>query len=170
VIERKDIEIAMPRRPSSVAVEPEQQRKLGVELFNYTWTLLEKEDRTQRDTDRMIDAAHASRFFWEEIGEPVHHARGEWQISRTYAVAGRAEPALYHAQRCLELCQRHGIGDFDLAYAFEALARAQAVAGDADSATDYAQQASGAAERIADGADRELLLSDLATLPQAAPR
>jgi DNA-binding transcriptional MerR regulator len=170
LIEGKDIDNAMPRRPTSISVEPEQRRKLGVELFNYTWTLLEKEDRAQRDTDRMIDAAHASRFFWEDIGEPVHHVRGEWQISRAYAVAGRAEPALYHAQRCLELCQEHGIDGFDLAYAFEALARAHAVGGDADTAAGYAEQASGAAEHVAQKADRDLVFSDLATLPQVAPR
>ena len=169
LIEGEDTEIAMPRRPTSVAIEPEQQRKLGVELFNYTWTLLEQENRTERETDRMIDAAHASRFFWEEVGEPVHHARGEWQISRAYATAGRAEPALYHAQRCLDLCQAHGIGDFDLAYAYEALARAHGVAGDADAAAGYTGQASQAAEHVAREADRGLLLSDLATLPQATP-
>jgi hypothetical protein len=170
LIEGKEIENAMPRRPTSVAVEPDQRRKLGVELFNYTWTLPEQEDRTQRETDRMIDAAHASRFFWEEIGEPVHHVRGEWQISRAYATAGRAEPALYHAQRCLELCQEHGIGGFDLAYAFEALARAHAVGGDAGTAADYAERGSEAAEHVVPKGDRELVLSDLATLPQAMPR
>jgi hypothetical protein len=168
LIEGEDIENAMPRRPTSVAVEAGQQRKLGVELFNYTWTLLETEDRTQHDTDRMIDAAHASRFFWEEVGEPVHHVRGEWQISRAYAVAGRAEPALYHAQRCLELCQENEIGGFDLAYAFEALARAHAVGDDADRAAGYAARASAAAEQVPEKTDRELVLSDLATLPPAA--
>jgi hypothetical protein len=151
-------------------MDPEQRRKLGVELFNYTWTLLEKEDRTERESDRMIDAAHASRFFWEEVGEPVNHARGEWQISRAYATAGRAEPALHHARRCVELCEQHEIGDFDLAYAYEALARAHDVAGNADGAAAYIEQASRAAERVDDRADRALLLSDLATLRQATSR
>jgi tetratricopeptide (TPR) repeat protein len=169
-VEGKDSEIAMPHRPTSVTIDPEQRRELGVELFNYTWTLLEKEDRTERESDRMIDAGHASRFFWEEVGEPVNHARGEWQISRAYAAAGRAEPALHHARRCLELCEEHEIGDFDLAYAYEALARALDLAGDADGAAGYTEEASQAAEHVADTADRELLLSDLATLRQATSR
>jgi hypothetical protein len=169
-IDGKDIEIAMPRRPTSVAIEPVQQPKLGAELFNYVWTLIEKEDRTERETDRMVDAAHASRFFWEKIGEPVQHVRGEWQISRAYATAGRGEPALYHARRCLGLCQAHGIGGFDLAYAYEALARAHDLAGDPDTARGYVEQASRAAEGITHKADRELLLGDLATLPRAAGR
>ena len=42
----------------------------------------------------MLHAAHASRFHWGEVGEPVNFARGEWQISRVYAVLGRPEPAI----------------------------------------------------------------------------
>lgn len=165
LVKGKDINSAMPARPSSVALEPETQRKLGIELFNYVWTLLEKEDRTEREDERMIDAAHASRFFWEDVGEPINHARGEWQIARAYATVGRAEPALYHACRCLELCEAHGIGDFDLAYAYEAMARAQALTGDTDAAARYREQAYHAAEQVTDDEDRELLLSDLSTLP-----
>jgi hypothetical protein len=154
----------MPARPTSGSLDPESQRKLGIELFNYVWTLLEKEDRTERESERMIDAAHASRFFWENVGEPANHARGEWQISRAYATAGRAEPALYHAQRCLELCETHGIADFDLAYAYEALARAHGLAGNADALTRFRDLAYEAAEQVAEDEDRELVISDLATL------
>jgi DNA-binding transcriptional MerR regulator len=166
LIEGKEIADVMPKRPTSVSLEPELQRKLAVDLFNYVWTLLEQPDRSERESDRMIDAAHASRFFWEEIGEPVHHARGEWQISRAYAVAERAEPALYHAGRCLEICEEHGIADFDLAYAYEALARAHAVAGETDAAGRYEKHAREAGERIAEQDDRDLLFSDLETLPR----
>lgn len=154
----------MAERPESVVMDPEVQRTLAADLFNYCWTLIEKEDRTPRETDRMIDAAHASRFFWEQIGEPVHHARGEWQISRAYAVAGRPDPALYHARKSLAICEANRIGDFDLAYAYEALARAYAVAGDGASASEWAAKARRAAEDIADPDDRELLLNDVADL------
>jgi hypothetical protein len=156
----------VPARPTSVPLEPALRRKLAVDLFNYTWTLLEKPARSERENDLMIDAAHASRFFWETVGEPVNHARGEWQISRVYAMVGRAEPALHHAQRCLEICERHGIADFDLAYAYEALARANAVAGQADAARRYEKQARGAAELVADDEDRAHVFSDLETLPR----
>jgi DNA-binding transcriptional MerR regulator len=164
LIDRKDIDIDMPTRPTSIALEPENQKQLGIDLFNYVWTLLEKDDRTERESERMIDAAHASRFFWEQVGEPANHARGEWQISRAYATVGRPEPALHHARRCLSICEEHGIGDFDLAYAFEALARACAAGGDANAADRYRRQAHQAAGQVADEEDRELLLNDLADL------
>jgi hypothetical protein len=39
------------------------------------------------------------------------------------------ESAPYHAKRYLEVCKGNSIGSFDLAYAYEAMARAYAVAG-----------------------------------------
>jgi tetratricopeptide (TPR) repeat protein len=143
------------------------EKLLAAQLFNQTWLLLEQEGRTTAGEDRMIHTAHASRYHWGQVTEatPAHLARGEWLISRVYAVLGRAEPALHHARRVLDLCQEHSIGDFDLAFAYEALARAHAVAGDTGRARDYTDQALAAAEDIADSEDRDLVLADLETIP-----
>lgn len=149
-------------RPQSDA---EEQRRLAADLFNLVWVLLETPDRTAEQDERMLHAAHASRFHWGEIGEPVNLARGDWQVSRVYAVLGRAEPALHHAQRCLDTCRSNGIEDFDLAFAYEALARASAIAGRSDDAATYAGLARRAGERIGEGEEREIFFSDLAGLP-----
>ena len=118
----------------------------------------------------MIDAAHASRFFWGQVGQPVNHARGEWQISRVYVTVGRTEPAMHHARLCLEICEQHGLGPFDLGYAFEALARSHAAAGDLQAAARYNRRAQDCAAQITDRDDRALLLGDLTGLPSAADR
>jgi len=94
----------------------------------------------------------------------VNFARGEWQVSRVYAVLGRAEPALHHARRCLALCGEHGIGGFDLAFAHEALARAHALAGDAAAARRELEQAREAGRAIAGQDDREWLEKNLETI------
>jgi hypothetical protein len=156
----------MPERPTvPTTLDPDLQRRTAAEAFNFTWTLLERADRTPREDDLMIHAAHAQRFHWEWVGDPVNHARGEWQVSRVYAVLGRSEPSLHHAGRCLAICQEHGIGDFDLAYAYEALARAHGVAGERNEARRWADLARTASDAIADADDREHVLDDLATLP-----
>jgi tetratricopeptide (TPR) repeat protein len=140
---------------------------LAAQLFNETWRLMEQEGRTRQDDDRMIHAAHASRYHWGQVPAvtPAHLARGEWLISRVYAVLGRPEPALYHARRVLDLCRENGIGDWDLAFAYEALARAHAIAGDAVKAREYSDQALAAAEDIDEDEERDLVLADLATIP-----
>jgi hypothetical protein len=137
-------------------------RQLGVDLFNEVWRLLEARD----DDDRMLHAAHASRYHWGEAPEckPENLARGEWQVARVYAVLGRGEAAVWHARRCLEHCEENGIGDWDLAYAYEALARAHAVAGH-DEASHWKTKARAAGDAIADPEDREHFDEDYATLP-----
>jgi hypothetical protein len=101
------------------------------------------------------------------VGTGVNLARGEWQISRVYVTLGRGEPALYHAGRCLAYCEanRDEIADWDIPYAYEALARAHLTAGNEDEAKRYAARARELAAQVADEHDREHLEEDLATLP-----
>jgi hypothetical protein len=142
----------------------EQRRLLASDLFNRVWELLEQSRRTREEDDEMLHGAHASRALWAGVGTAAHLARGEWQCSRVYAVLGRPEPALWHARRCLELCEQAPPGtlaDFDLPFAFEALARASAVAGDRQAALDWLERGADAAVRIADADDRELAATDL---------
>ena len=70
------------------------EKQLAKDLFNHVWTLLEKERRTTAEDDEMIHAAHASRYHWGKVGEPVNLARGEWQCSRVYAVLGRVDDVM----------------------------------------------------------------------------
>ncbi len=139
-----------------------EERQRGAALFNDVWTLLGSRD----DDDRMLHMAHASRFAWGEAPEcgPENLARGEWLCSRVYTVLGRAEPALWHAQRCLDHCRAAGIGDWDLAYAYEALARASSLAGDPERAASWRDQARAAGDAIVDPEDREQFERDFATL------
>jgi hypothetical protein len=141
-------------------------RQLGVDLFNDTWTLLEKENRTPDEDDEMVHAAHASAYHWlqAEGAGPANRARSDWQLSRVYAVLGRGEPALDYAQRCLDRCLENEIGDWDLAFAYEALARAHKVAGnDAEFERNLALAGDSGA-KISDAEDRELLDKNLAEL------
>ena len=153
---------------NSPALTASDERELAKSLFNGVWELMGREDRTPDDDDRMLHAAHASRYHWGNVGTAANLARGEWQCSRVYAVLRRAEPCLHHAQRVLDICEREGMGDFDLAFAYEALARGQAIAGDAATARAHTEQALAAAENIAEDEDRDLLLSDLETIPGQA--
>jgi hypothetical protein len=141
-------------------------RQCAVECFNNTWGYLDKNERTAQDSLAMIHLAHTSRYHWGVVGGAVNWARGEWQIARVYAILGRGEAALVHAQESLRLCKAHSIGDFDLAFAHEALARAHAVLGNKALREACLEQARTASKTIVDEEDRALLLSDLETIPR----
>jgi hypothetical protein len=154
-----------PDHPTAELLSADEERQLAIRLFNGVWGLLDREDRSPAGDDEMLHMAHASRFHWGKVGQPENLARGEWQCSRVYAALGRAEPCRFHAQRVLDICEEHGIGDFDLAFAYEALARAAAVAGDPDAARALAEKAVAACEQVTDPEDRQLVLGDLETVP-----
>ncbi|HEY9476696.1 MAG TPA: hypothetical protein VIS06_22960 [Mycobacteriales bacterium] len=142
------------------------ERRLAAGLFNRVWELLDRTERTPAEDDEMVNAAHASRYFWGRVGTPVNVARGEWQCARVYAALGRAEPALHHARRCLDVCDRHDLGDFDLACAHEALARASRVAGREADTRRHVALGLEAAGRITDPDDARIVLTDLTELTE----
>jgi hypothetical protein len=141
-------------------------RQLGVDLYNYTWTLLEKKGRTRDDDDELLNATHASAYHWSRAagGGPQNAARSQWQISRVNAVLGRGEAALYHAERCLEHCTENAIGDWDLAAAYEAVARAHKVMGNDAEFRRNLELGRDALAQIAEEEDREHIAEDLDAL------
>jgi hypothetical protein len=141
------------------------ERKLAVDLFNRAWELMERPTRSAAEDDELLHSAHASRYHWIAAGTTINAARGEWQCSRVYAVLGRSEPALHHARRCLELVREaDDAEDWDEPFAHEALARANALAGEASAARRELELAREGAQCVADEDDRELLLKALETI------
>ena len=139
-------------------------RKFATDCFNGTWHLLEKTDRTPADDTRMIHMVHASRFHWGEIGTPLNLARGDWQISRVYATLDQGENALVYAKTCLHLCIDNDFGDFDLAFAYEATARAFSILGDEEMTEKHLALAKEAGKAIAKEDDKEYFFSELETI------
>ncbi len=145
-------------------------RKVAAELFNGVWRVLDKPHRTRDQEDWMIHAAHASRHHWGVVGTPTNIAIGEWQVSHVYAVLRWPEPATYHARRCLRMCKAQGLGGFALAFAYEALARADAVAGRRRDLRSHLALAYEAGLRIEEKEDREEFFRQLGTVARVRPR
>ena len=143
---------------------PEEHRALGAELYNRTWELLEAEAAP----DEVVDTAHASAYHWRHASgaTAANRARSHWLCSHVYALLGRGEPALHHAERCLGLVQDSpdDMEEFDLPSAYEALARANAVAGNAEEARRFLEFGRAATATIADAEDREQLELQFASI------
>jgi hypothetical protein len=133
-------------------------------LFNRVWELLEKTPRSADEDVAMLNAAHASLYHWLNIGDAKNFAIGEWQIARVYAVLKRAEPALHHAQRSLELSVGAKLPPFYTGYAHEALARAHALQGHAAAVEAHLSQARKLADAVDSADERRMLMQDLDTI------
>ena len=146
-------------------IKPEEHRKLAATFFNETWRLLNLTDRSEEQDAQMIHCAHASRMHWELVGNSRNRAVGEWQIARVYTLLNRPEPALYHARRCLEHCEAEDLGDFDIAFAQEAMARAAAAANDRALFEQHFPLAEALGHQIAEEDDRRYFFQDLHSPP-----
>jgi hypothetical protein len=141
-------------------------RQLGVDLFNKAWTLMKIPRRTAEEDNELLHCTHASAYHWMQAGTIVNRVRSEWQCSRVYTVLGLGEPALRHARRCLELAESAPgeLEEFDLPFAYEAMARAHSVQGDQAEMEAWVVRAREAAAGVTDADDRALLEADLATM------
>jgi hypothetical protein len=126
--------------------------------------LLEKHRRTREEADEMLHAAHASRHYLGLAGRPADLVRAEWQCARVYSTLGRAEPALYHARRCVELCEDVELEPHELARAYESVAHAAALAGDRRESQRYEHLARLVGAHIMDNDERDRLLADLSAI------
>lgn len=141
----------------------EAHLKFAKKLNGETWDLLEKQDRSLEDEERMIHAAHASLYHWLQVGTAVNRQRGEYMLARAYAAADLGQEALRHARRCVQITidHREKLEDFDVAFAYECLARAHACAGNADEALVFWQEAHKLGKAIADPQDKEIFEREL---------
>lgn len=137
---------------------------LAKALFNETWDLIDKKNRTEAETIAMLHKAHTSCYLWREAKNALNNARGEWQVSRVYSVIGEGRLALLHGAFSLALCLDNNIRDFDLAFGYEAIARAYKVLGDEALKEEHKQLGLIACESIADNGDREYTLSNFSDL------
>jgi hypothetical protein len=146
-----------------IYTEAEAERFFAINYFNKIWGLLEKPDRTRDEDELMLDYAHASLAHWRAAGTPLNLQRGIWMLSRVHSVLGQSGPALAYANHCQDLTEQHDdlMQDFDKAFAFEALARAHALAGKREEAEKYLCQAEEAGNLIQDDEDRKIFQADL---------
>jgi hypothetical protein len=141
-------------------------RYFSARCFNQAWDLIGKKDRTAQEDEEMLRLSFASLWHWSQRDDywAEKASIGYWQVARIYALLGQADNARRYGQLSLEAGQEDGVGPFYRGYAYEALARAEAVAGNRAKMEEYLDLARNAAEEVSEAEDRDLLLADLAAI------
>ena len=141
----------------------EAHTKFAKQMNGRVWDLLGKSNRSPAENEEMVEAAYASKYHWRFAGSEVNQQRGEWLLARVFTVLSQAGPAVEHARRCLELTLAHGeqMMDFDVAFAYEGIARALALSGKTAEAKSFLDQAQSAGAKIADAEDKQIFDSDI---------
>jgi len=141
-------------------------RYFAANCFNKTWQFLENKDRTPAENLDMISACQASYWHWTQYEghTPLNISIAYWQLSRVYAITNQPKLALSYASLCLKISQANELSPFYLAYAFEALARASAVANKPDETATWVEKAKIIAEAELESDEKQQLLTDLNTI------
>ena len=153
--------------PSKPAVDVQQaHRYFSAHCFNRAWDYIDKPARTPEEDQLMLQLGFASLWHWSRRPDrtSANLSVGYWQLARIYALLGQAQAARQYGQLCLETSQAEGVAPFYRGYAYEALARAESVAGDGPKAQEYLRLARQAGEKVSDPKDRQRLFADLATI------
>ena len=134
--------------------------------FNGVWDMLDLVSRTAEQEQEMIEMAITSLWHWKQRQDcsDTNLSVGYWQVSRTYAVVGLADEARRYAELCVVMSRRPGVLQFYLGYAYEALARAEQVGGNANMAKQHLAEARRVADSLPDPEAKQLLLADLNAL------
>lgn len=150
-----------------MTIDGATHRALAIEANNSTWEFLSKpySELSAADTEEMTQRAYAAAYHWSraENTGPVNEVRAMWLLSRVWVQQSNGELARNYAERCLLICELNGLVDFDLAYASEAMARAQACLKNFEEARRWRDTAK--AVNIADPEDKALVESDVAAEP-----
>jgi len=141
-------------------------RFFSADCFNKTWNYIDMPERTAEQDEEMLRLALASHWHWTQRKDygPVNASVAYWQVSRVFSLLGQAENARRFGQRSLEVIEDKDAPPFYTGYAYEALARAEAVAGDEESMKAYLDKARQAADQIDDDESKSWILSDLDTI------
>lgn len=150
----------MAEKETKLTME-EFHKKTARETNNRIWPVLDAENPTQAQLEEVLHMAYASRYHWSKIGTVVNAVRAEYMIARVYCAMKRGEPALFHAKRCLEIAKENNIGDWDLAFAYEVIARAHSVAGNKTMCKKYNKLAQNAIDEIKDPEDKKICQGEL---------
>ena len=143
----------------------EFHKKMAMQNNNGIWPTLDKEDPTDIELEEAMHMAHAARYHWSKVGTIVNAVRAEYMLARVYAHMKRSEPALFHANRGLELSKeaetKEEWKDWDLPFIYEALARAHTVAGNKSDCKKYKELAQKSTDALEGEEDRNICQGEL---------
>jgi|SaaInlStandDraft_1057018.scaffolds.fasta_scaffold29431_2 hypothetical protein len=104
-------------------------RWFAIECNNQAWDLVEAEERSDDQLEKMLHIAHTARYHWQHAGTEINWLRAEVLLSTAYSVAKRAENALVYAESASQLLgQAKEVTSFDQASVSGAHAFALSVA------------------------------------------
>ena len=142
------------------------QRRLAAQANNRAWRLSESTARSPEQDEEMLQASHASMYFWKLVGNASNRAHAALLVAHVYAQLRIPNPAKHYLAQCESFFFGQDCEPWERACAFAVKAGVAAAAGQYEvHASSY-----GEAERLIaalpDPEDRMILNATLHVVPK----
>lgn len=133
-------------------------RWFAIECNNQAWDLVEADERTADQQEKMLHLAHASRYHWQHAGTEINWLRAEVLLSTAYSFANRSENAIIYAESARKLIgQTSEFTPFDQASLSGAHALALSICGESEESKEMFGKFAHDLSLVAEEEDRNLL-------------
>ena len=146
----------MPRSPEDI--KPESwHRFFASTANNRAWEMAEQR-ASQVDLRELLNAAHASAWHWQEVGNELNRMRAVMLLAQAHAMAGFGSSALAYAEEVRSyFLAKPSTPDWELAFVYTVHAYAASVAGSVEQHSQSYVQAARALEGIGDEQERSIV-------------
>lgn len=155
----------MADTPSSEEVA-RWQRRLAAQANNRAWRLSELPSRTPLEDEEMLQAAHASIYFWRLAGNAGNRAHAAQLVAHVYALLKLPNPAKHYLAQSEPYFLQQDCEPWERACAFAVKASVAAAAGQSEAHASSYREAERLIALLPDPEDREILNATLRVIPR----
>ena len=142
------------------------QRRLAAQANNRAWRLSESPSRSPQEDEEMLQAAHASMYFWKLVGNAANRAHAAQLVAHVYALLKLPNPAKHYLAQSEPFFLEQDCEPWERACAFAVKASVAAAAGQSEAHASSYREAERRIAALPDPEDREILNATLRVLPK----
>jgi hypothetical protein len=142
------------------------QRRLAAQANNRAWRLSESPSRTPQEDEEMLQAAHASMYFWKIVGTAGNRAHAAQIVAHVYALLKLPNPAKHYLAQSEPFFLGQDSEPWERACALAVKASVAAAAGQSEDHASSYREAERLVALLPDPEDREILNATLRVVPK----
>jgi len=142
------------------------QRRLAAQANNRAWRLSESPSRSPQEDEEMLQAAHASMYFWKLAGNAGNRAHAAQLVAHVHALLKLPNPAKHYLAQSEPFFLEQDCEPWEKACAFAVKASVAAAAGQAEVHASSYREAERLIAALPDPEDREILNATLRVVPK----
>lgn len=142
------------------------QRRLAGQANNRAWRLSESAGRSPKEDEEMLQAAHASMYFWTLAGSAGNRAHAALLVAHVYALLRLPNQATHYLAQSEPFFLGQSCEPWEKACAFAVKAGVFAAAGRSEGHGSSYREAERLIAALPDAEDREILNATLRVVPK----